>query len=177
VQVAVGGGLRVVGGGLCALIAHHERDIPTAAAGNHELYSPQCVEEAFSKARGTWRLVQECLSAVYLRDFATSPVHCPPSLYAPEGIEGGTALESKRRRQETISIYRCAREGCGCEITLTRPPSSGDVLPSFYCCAGPMKEVLEKPEDGHTAKEESSSAPLSSVIPFPRAEGSNLRSL
>jgi hypothetical protein len=80
-------------------------------------------------------------------------------------------LGGKRLREGTT--YRCAREGCGCEIVMTHPPGSWAILPDFGCCARPMEEVLEKPKHGRTERGE----PSSSVIPFPHAQGANLGSL
>jgi hypothetical protein len=45
------------------------------------------------------------------------------------------------------------------------------MLPTFECCARPMVEVPEDSEHGRTGVGELSS----SVIPFPRTEGSNIR--
>jgi hypothetical protein len=55
--------------------------------------------------------------------------------------------------------YRCTDPSCGFEVVVSIPPRCSALLPSFECCARPMRRVSEEQGNGE-----------GSVAPFRRLD-------
>ena len=63
-------------------------------------------------------------------------------------------------KEEAVVVgarYRCTDPGCDFEVVVSIPPRSWALLPSFECCARPMRRVSEEQGEGE-----------GSVVPFRR---------
>jgi len=71
---------------------------------------------------------------------ATTPANPSAHMGAQEGE--GNALEPRRVAQG--SVYHCAVEGCGCQITITTAPQM-DATQTFIDCCGHPLELASQP--------------------------------